>query len=323
MSRATYLNLLLILILAGLVVIAVFSELSVFSSVMQANGEMADMRWLVVAEIRLPRIILALLAGALLAITGNAMQGLFQNPLASPGLLGSASGATTVSVLLLYYFSAPTLLLLGGGIIGALVSFLWVYWIAGRHGTAMMILAGVAVNALLAAVITLLLSNAQSPWALAELYRWLQGSLALATFRPIVTAMPLIVIALGVIMHQRRYIDQLTFGEANAVMMGAHPKRAFFFTALAVSVLVGCIIPQTGVIGFVGLIAPHLARMLLKKRPSQLYASSALFGAVLLLTADLLVWRVAVFHGIQIGTLTALIGAPFLVWILLQQKQVD
>lgn len=322
MIKPRYLNSLLLLAILVLIAFATLSGLSKFTAVETASG-IKDMRWLVLADIRYPRIMLALLTGAGLAITGNAMQGLFQNPLASPGLLGSASGATTMSVLLLYYFSASIALLIAGGVLGALASFLLVYAIAGRHGTTMMILAGVAVNALLAAVITLLLSNAESPWALAELYRWLQGSLAMAAFSDILMVAPLLLLAVMILFQQRHFIDKLTFGQDSAATMGINPKRAFLLTAIAVALVIGCLIPQTGVIGFIGLIAPHLARMLLKKRPSQLYLSSGLLGALLLLVADLLVWRVDFFQGVHIGTLTSIIGAPFLVWILWQQRQVD
>lgn len=320
MNKTVLLNSVLLLALVITVAIATLSNLSAFSALPAPDGSITDMRSVVLWDIRWPRIGLAIITGATLAITGTAMQGLFQNPLASPGLLGSASGATTASVFILYYFSAPVFVLLFGGMVGALGSFLIVYCIAKRHGTTMMILAGVAVNALLASAVTLLLSNAKSPWALAELYRWLQGSLGLATFSTLLTAMPFLLLGLVLIYSQRRYIDALTFGEDTAATMGINPKRAFLLTTLGVSLAIGCTIPQTGAIGFIGLIAPHLARITLKKRPSQLYVSSALIGALLLLCADLLVWRVEFFANIYVGTLTSIIGAPFLLWILLTQQ---
>ena len=172
-----YLNSLLILLLILIVVLALYYQLGDFAHLKNADGVLTDMRSMVLWDIRFPRIGLALLTGASLAIAGNAMQGIFQNPLASPGLLGSSSGATAASVFILYYFAVPFSLLLAGGVIGALLSFLIVYLIAKNYGTTMMILSGLAVNMLLGSAIALLLSNAESPWALAELYRWLQGSL--------------------------------------------------------------------------------------------------------------------------------------------------
>lgn len=316
-----YLNLLLFLCLVLIVVWTLYHQLGDFAQLKNADGVLTDMRPLVIWDIRLPRILLAVLTGVSLALAGNAMQAVFQNPLASPGLLGSANGATTASVFLLYYFSLPASLLLLGGVLGALASFALVYLIARRQGATVMILSGVAVNMLLGSAIALLLSNAESPWALAELYRWLQGSLVWAKMDTLLLSLPILLLGGFCLFQQRRYIDFLTFGEETAATMGIDPKRSFFITALGVALLVGATIPQTGTIGFIGLIAPHFARMLLKKRPSQLYVSSALIGALLLLIADLSVQYLPLFSHIYIGTLTAIIGAPVLIWILLTQQR--
>lgn len=308
----------LLLVIAG---VAICYQLSNFAALLNADGVLTDMRSLVLLDIRLPRIGLAILTGVCLALAGNAMQGIFQNPLASPGLLGAANGATTASVFILYYFSAPFTVLLFGGVTGALVSFLLVYLIAKNHGSTMMILSGVAVNMLLSSAIALLLSNAQSPWALAELYRWLQGSLVWAKLDTLLISLPIVALGIICLYSQRRYIDLLTFGEETASTMGIDPKRSFFITTFGAALLVGATIPQTGTIGFIGLIAPHFARMLLKKRPSQLYFTSALIGALLLLVADLAILYLPFFSHIYIGTLTAIIGAPCLIWILVSEKR--
>lgn len=308
----------LLLVIAG---VAICYQLSNFAALLNADCVLTDMRSLVLLDIRLPRIGLAILTGVCLALAGNAMQGIFQNPLASPGLLGAANGATTASVFILYYFSAPFTVLLFGGVTGALVSFLLVYLIAKNHGSTMMILSGVAVNMLLSSAIALLLSNAQSPWALAELYRWLQGSLVWAKLDTLLISLPIVALGIICLYSQRRYIDLLTFGEETASTMGIDPKRSFFITTFGAALLVGATIPQTGTIGFIGLIAPHFARMLLKKRPSQLYFTSALIGALLLLVADLAILYLPFFSHIYIGTLTAIIGAPCLIWILVSEKR--
>ncbi|OOF45884.1 FecCD family ABC transporter permease [Rodentibacter trehalosifermentans] len=321
MTKIKKLNLTLSSTLLLIVAFAICHQLGNFASLKNADGVLTDMRAIVLWDIRFPRIGLALLTGASLAMAGNAMQGIFQNPLASPGLLGSSAGATTVSVFLLYYFSVPTTFLIFGGVTGALTSFLLVYFIAKNHGTTAMILSGLAVNMLLSAAVALLLSNAESPWALAELYRWLQGSLLWAKMDTIILSLPIILLGCFCLFQQRHYIDFLTFGEETASTMGINPKRSFFITTLGVALLVGATIPQTGTIGFIGLIAPHFARILLKKRPSQLYVSSALIGALLLLIADLSVQYIPLFSHIYIGTFTAIIGAPVLIWILLTQQR--
>ncbi|PJG82408.1 FecCD family ABC transporter permease [Caviibacterium pharyngocola] len=321
MRNINKLNFCLFTLLIAIIALAVSHQLGDFAALKNADGIISDMRSLVLWDIRLPRILLAVLTGASLALAGNAMQGIFQNPLASPGLLGSANGATTASVFILYYFSAPFTVLLFGGILGALASFLLVYAIAKNHGTTMMILSGLAVNMLLSSAIALLLSNAQSPWALAELYRWLQGSLMWAKMETLLISLPIVFAGCLCLYAERRYIDLLTFGEETASTMGVNPKRSFFITTFGVALLVGATIPQTGSIGFIGLIAPHFARILLKKRPSQLYLTSALIGALLLLIADLAILYVPFFSHIYIGTLTAILGAPCLIWILLTQQR--
>ena len=300
---------------------AIYHQLGDFAHLKNADGVLTDMRSMVLWDIRFPRIGLALLTGASLAIAGNAMQGIFQNPLASPGLLGSSAGATAASVFILYYFAVPFSLLLAGGVIGALLSFFIVYLIAKNHGTTMMILSGLAMNMLLGSAIALLLSNAESPWALAELYRWLQGSLMWAKLDTLLISLPIVLAGIFCLYHTRRYLDLLTFGEETASTMGVDPKRSFFINTFGVALLVGAPIPQTGTIGFIGLIAPHFARILLKARPSQLYLTSALIGALLLLLADLAILYIPLFSHIYIGTLTALIGAPCLIWMLLTQQR--
>ena len=134
-------------------------------------------------------------------------------------------------------------------------------------------------------------------------------------------SLPIALVGLLCLYSQRRYLDLLTFGEETAGTMGVDPKRGFFITTLGAALLVGATVPQTGSIGFIGLIAPHIARIVLKVRPSQLYLSSALIGALLLLLADLAVLYIPLFSHIYIGTLTAIIGAPCLIWILLTEQR--
>ena len=134
-------------------------------------------------------------------------------------------------------------------------------------------------------------------------------------------SLPIVLAGICCLYHTRRYLDLLTFGEETASTMGVDPKRSFFISTFGVALLVGATIPQPGTIGFIGLIAPHFARILLKARPSQLYLTSALIGALLLLLADLAILYIPLFSHIYIGTLTALIGAPCLIWMLLTQQR--
>ena len=225
MTKTQKLNTALFSFLLLITGIALYHQLGDFAHLKNADGVLTDMRSLVLWDVRVPRIGLAILTGAGLALAGNAMQGLFQNPLASPGLLGSSAGATAASVLVLYYFSVPFTVLLFGGVAGALASFLLVYAIAKNHGTTMMLLSGLAVNMLLGAAIALLLSNAESPWALAELYRWLQGSLVWAKLDTLVISLLIVLFGLVCLYRERRYVDLLSFGEETAGTMGIVTRR--------------------------------------------------------------------------------------------------
>ena len=304
-----YLNGLLSLLLILIVGLALYHQLGDFAHLKNADGVLTDMRSLVLWDVRVPRIGLAILTGAGLALAGNAMQGIFQNPLASPGLLGSSAGRPRQACFFCIISRCRLRYCCSAAWQGRWRAFLIVYLIAKNYGTTMMILSGLAVNMLLGSAIALLLSNADSPWALAELYRWLQGSLVWAKLDALLISLPMALLGVACLYYERRYVDLLTFGEETAATMGVDPKRSFFITTFGAALLVGATIPQTGAIGFIGLIAPHIARILLKKRPSQLYVTSALIGALLLLAADLSVQYIPLFSHIYIGTLTAIIGA--------------
>ncbi len=314
MNKSTKTNILLLLIILILVGFACFCNLPK-SNISNNNISLFN---LVLYDIRLPRVLLALIAGAVFGIAGNTMQGIFRNPLASPGLLGSSSGATVASVFILYFTSSSTVILLFGGVLGSLLALGLIYIIAINQNSSVLILAGVAINSLLASGIALLLSNAKSPWALSELYNWLQGSLKLANMQTILISLILIILGLVLIYSQRKLIDVLTLGEETAITLGINIKKSMIITAIGISLIIGAVIPQTGVIGFVGLIAPHFARITTKNKPSKLYLTSALYGGLLMLCADLLIWRTDIFSKVHIGTLTSFIGAPFLIFILFQ-----
>ncbi len=306
------------LLTLGLVFYACFYNLDIYKQLDIDSKNDINLFNLVLYEIRLPRVLLALITGAVLGITGNTMQGIFRNPLASPGLLGSSSGATVASVFILYFTTSSTTILLIGGILGALLALGLIYIIAINQSSATLILAGVAINSLLASIIALLLSNAKSPWALSELYNWLQGSLELANIKTMSISLIFIILGLILIYSQRKLIDVLTLGEETATTLGINIKKSMIITAVGISLIIGAVIPQTGVIGFIGLIAPHFARITTKNKPSKLYITSALYGSLLVLCADLLIWKVDFFAKIHIGTLTSFIGAPFLIFILFQ-----
>jgi iron complex transport system permease protein len=278
---------------------------------------------LILMELRLPRTLVALLAGASLGLCGAVMQSLLRNPLASPGLIGSASGAALGAVVTLYFGLAGlfSLALPLGGIAGALLATLAVYLLAGRDsGTLTLILAGVAVNAFTLALVSLLLNLAPSPYAAQEIALWMLGSLANVSRNELWLLLPGTLAGWLLVWRQGRYLDLLTLGEETAGTMGADLtglRRRLF---LAVALAVGSTVAITGSIGFIGLVVPHLLRPLVGHQPSRLLLPSALGGALLLLLADIAVRWLPAQAEIKVGVVTALIGAPFFLWLIVQSR---
>jgi iron complex transport system permease protein len=279
---------------------------------------------LILTELRLPRTLVALLAGASLGLCGALMQSLLRNPLASPGLIGSASGAALGAVTTLYYGLAglSVVMLPTGGILGALLATLAVYLLAGRDNSSLtLILAGVAVNAFALALVSLLLSLAPSPYAVQEIALWMLGSLTDVSHDQVWLLLPGTLLGWLLIWRQGRMLDLLTFGEETALSMGADLRRLRRRLFLAVALAVGSAVSVTGSIGFIGLVVPHLLRPLVGHQPSRLLIPSALGGALLLLLADIGVRLLPAQGEIRVGVVTALIGAPFFLWLIVQMRR--
>jgi iron complex transport system permease protein len=287
---------------------------------------------LVVTGIRLPRTLLCIAVGAILAMCGAVMQGLFRNPLADPGIIGVSSGSAAgaaIAIVLLglvnwqlpEFISALAVPLFA--FIGGFVTTVLVYRLGTTpNGTSvvMMLLAGIAVGALSGAGIGLLsyLANDQM---LRDLSLWQMGSLAGATWGNIILAFSTLAILLVVFMRKAQALNALLLGEAEAGHLGIQVQKLksqlIFFTALGVGIAVSV----SGLIGFVGLVVPHLIRMLLGPNHQRLIPYSALLGAALLLLADLLSRLVISPAELPVGIVTALVGAPFFIFLLLQQRQ--
>ncbi|MEJ2692706.1 MAG: iron ABC transporter permease [Candidatus Thiodiazotropha sp.] len=278
---------------------------------------------LILTELRLPRTGVALVAGASLGLCGALMQSLLRNPLASPGLIGSANGAALGAVICLYSGLAGLagFILPLGGMFGALLATFLVYLLAGRESSSLtLILAGVAVNALAMALISLLLNLAPSPYAVQEIALWMLGSLANLSRNEFWLLLPGSLLGWLLAWRQGRALDLLGLGEETALSMGVDltglRRRLFLIVALAV----GSAVSITGAIGFIGLVVPHLIRPLVGYQPSRLLLPSALGGALLLLGADMVVRLLPVQTEIKVGVVTALIGAPFFIWLIVQNR---
>jgi iron complex transport system permease protein len=279
---------------------------------------------IVLWEIRLPRALIAALAGASLGLCGAALQGFLRNPLASPDLIGSANGAALGAVGVLYFGSGAlaSLALPLGGIAGALLATWGVWRLAGpQAGVATIILAGVAVNALAIALVSLLLNLAPSPYAVQEILLWMLGSVANRSQEDLWTLLPGTLLGWGLLLGCGRALEALTLGEETAHTLGVDPlwlrTRIFGATACAV----GSAVAVTGTIGFVGLVVPHLLRPLVGHRPGPLLWLSALGGAVLLLAADLVVRLLPDGTDLKLGVVTSLVGAPFFLYLILKSRR--
>ena len=285
---------------------------------------------MVLFGIRLPRVVLGVLVGAGLSVSGTAMQGLFRNPLADPALVGVSSGAALGAVGVIVLGAAlpaawaglagPFLLPLAAFAGGALATLL-VYRLAtseGRTSVATMLLAGIAINAVAGAgtgLMTFLADDDQ----LRDLMFWTLGSLGGATWTRLAVVAPLVLVGIAATLPLARPLNALLLGEAEAGHLGIdtqHVKRRVIVLA---ALVVGAATAVSGIIGFIGLVVPHLLRLALGPDHRYLLPGSALLGASLLLGADLLARTLLAPAELPIGIVTALVGGPFFLWLLLRQ----
>ena len=277
---------------------------------------------LILTEVRLPRALIALFAGATLGLCGAAMQGLLRNPLASPGLVGSSSGAAFGAVLMIYFGGGSWFQVPLSGILGSLGATLLVYLLAGRNaGSITLILAGVAVNSLALALISLLLNLAPSPYAVQEIVLWMLGSISDLSLQDVAVLLPGTLLGWLLLVGTGRSLDALTLGEETARSMGVHLTRLRWRIFIAVALAVGSAVSVTGAIGFIGLVVPHLMRPLVGHLPGRLLPLSALGGAILLLAADISVRLFPVGTDVKVGVITALVGAPFFLYLVIRSRR--
>ncbi len=291
-------------------------------SLLVGDGFIGPADPLIVTQIRLPRTVLALLIGGSLGLAGAVLQGALRNPLADPGLLGITPAASLGAMIAFYWGLAarfaPALPL--GGLIGAATGLTCLLGIGGRNlSGASLILAGVALSALSGALISLALTLAPNPFALAEITFWLLGGLEDRALSHVALAAPPILLGVALLLRLGPGLDALTLGEDTAASLGRPPGRTLRLAAIGCALAAGASAAVAGGIGFVGLVVPHLLRPWLGQQPSALLLPSLLTGAILLTAADMLV-RIAplvlpVSSAPPLGVLTALLGAPFLVRI--------
>lgn len=285
-----------------------------------------DASWqsqLILWELRIPRTLIAVITGAVLGLSGACLQGWLRNPLADPGVLGISASASLTTVAALYLgvggviWVAPL-----AGLLGAGLGFLTLIALTGRQQDILvLILAGAALNAFCAALTALFLNLAPNPFAVQDLLFWLMGSFENRSWQHIfILAVP---VTLGILLlaSSRRSLNLLSLGTETARSMGVDTQRLFRQVALGSSLAVGACVSVTGAIGFVGLVIPHLLRPLTGWEPARLLLPSALAGAALLVTADIVVRILPPGPELRVGVLTALLGGPFFLVLLVHLRR--
>lgn len=279
---------------------------------------------LVLMEIRLPRAILGVLVGGALGLAGAALQGYLRNPLAEPGLLGMAGGASLGAVIAIHTGAAGLIsfALPLGGLVGAMIATLAVVLLAGQGSAPVtLILAGVAISSVAGALTSLVLNLAPNPFASVEMIYWMMGSLNDRSLEHVFIAAPLIVIGSLVLLSTRSALDALSLGETAAQNLGVAPGTLRLRIVIGAAMSVGAATSVTGAIGFVGLVVPHLLRPLVAHEPGRLLVPSFLGGAALILLADIALRLLSPAGDLKLGVLTALIGAPFFLWLVLVSRR--
>ena len=275
----------------------------------------------ILQEIRLPRLLLGLEVGAALGLSGAALQGLLRNPLAEPGLIGVSSCAGLGAVVAFHFglaslwsFALPAM-----AMAGALVATALLLAIAARTGGSLtLILSGIALSSLSVALTSLALNLAPNPYAATEMILWLMGSLKDRTPDDALVAFPFILAGCGLLLATRAGLDALSLGEDTARSLGVDLVRLRVLVIGGTAAAVGAAVSVSGSIGFVGLVVPHLLRPLVGHEPSRLLLPSALGGAALVTAADLVTRLIPTTQEVMLGVVTALIGTPFFLMLILR-----
>tara|TARA_R110002020_G_scaffold15140_103_gene53640 strand:+ start:634 stop:1638 length:1005 start_codon:yes stop_codon:yes gene_type:complete len=313
------------ILLAGLAVLAVvlfgaslaigYAPLGLAGAIREAVAGERTVDALVLVQLRLPRALLGLLVGFSLGLAGAVMQGFLRNPLAEPGIIGVSGAAALGAVLVFYSGLAATssILLPAGGITAALAVGALLFAVAGRGlSTTTLILAGVAINSLAGALISLALNLSPNPYAATEIMFWLMGSLADRSLAHVGLVLVPMAAGWALMLSTGRVLDALTLGEDTARTLGFGMRRTRAVVVAGVALAVGSATAIAGVIGFVGLVVPHLVRPFVENRPGRLLLASGLAGASLTLAADIAVRLIPSRPELQLGVVTAIVGAPFL-----------
>jgi iron complex transport system permease protein len=310
-------------LLVATVAVAVAHLLTPLAPLIELRRSDPATAWLLLSEIRLPRTLLALGYGAVLGMAGAALQALFANPLASPDITGSSSGAALGAVFASYWLGITSpLALAAAGAAGALLALGLLVSLTGRRNdTATMLLAGLAIALASGAGTSLLLALAPSPFAFYDSFEWLMGSFVDRSLPQAAAALIPAAICCLFLARLSRPLDLMALGEDVTASLGYDPRRLALRVIVLASVAVGACVSVCGSIGFVGLMAPYVARRLTRGHPGRALVPAALIGAILLLIADLAVRFGPAGRTIPVGVLTTVAGTPLFVWIVVTMRR--
>jgi iron complex transport system permease protein len=278
----------------------------------------------ILTEIRLPRAFLAIIVGGSLGLSGAVLQGFLRNPLAESGILGISSGAALGAVLCIslgFSLNFPYLIPLSG-MIGATITSILLYVTLKKHfHIYTVILIGVAINSLASSMTSVVLNLSKNPYATLEIIFWLLGSLEGRSLDHVKMCFPFIFIGWGILWHVRQSLDALSLGEETAKSLGYSVRSTYQKIIIGVALCVGASVSVSGIIGFVGLIVPHMLRLWVGQKPSDLLIPSALGGAFLVLLADIIT-RIPLWNAeLKLGVVTALIGSPFFIHLIFKYRK--
>jgi iron complex transport system permease protein len=309
-------------LLAALVMLALLSLWAgPVAAPLDVLGHPGDPRFVIVTQLRLPRVLLAVLVGGAMGLSGAALQGYSRNALADPGVLGVSSMASAGAVIALYFgltAVTPWALPVGAAVGAAAGAGLLMALAGWSESATTFILAGVLLSTLGGAATALALSLAPGPWAQAEIVNWLMGSLTDRSLDEVGLAAPFIVAGCGLLLVTGRALDALTLGETAAAGLGVSLPRLRILLVAGVALSAGAGVAVSGVIGFVGLIIPHLLRPRVGARPSALLRPAFLGGALLLLAADTVVRLAPTPAELKLGVAMSVVGAPFFLLVLVR-----
>lgn len=285
------------------------------------NVQIADYYQVTLWQLRIPRVVMSVLAGASLALCGGVFQSIFRNPVCDPYILGISSGASMgAAVAFILGWDAVVFGVTLPALVTALLTLLVILGIArlkGKHNTNTLLLVGIALNFLISALITLLIVVNQKE--MHKIYFWTMGSLTHVSWLEIAWLLPIMVVCVGVLFYHSKALNIMQVGTEMAQTLGVNTQRTTYVVLVTSSVLIAVVVAFCGSIGFIGLIMPHVARILFGSDNRKLFTYSLFFGAFFLLIADTLARTIAAPAELPVGSITALAGAPYFIYLVLRR----